>query len=235
MMRTRPEDTYEFDQNMSRETLKAYLARAVTYNGAAGSPDWDDDLRMIRETGALFLGRAAYVWVMPGDDERQFDLAAEFARRAHEVDPRIILQACVFESIYPEIDSIRVPEWVFEEFGERPEKRTFSYGATHDPERREHYTWQFGSGGTCPDITKRETQRWFYYRARRYIDAGYEAIHLGQPHMYCDRDPGYKRLAELCSRIRAYARTHARRHLVLLDAHTHGVVVDDELVFAHRA
>jgi hypothetical protein len=222
---------FDFDGTMSRETLTAYLSHAVTFNGAAGSPDWADDIRMIRECGALFLGRAAYVWVMPECDETQFELAEAFARDIHEADRRVILQACIFESIYPEIDSIPIPAWVFEEFGDTPEDRTFRFSATHDRERRADYAWEFGTGGTCPDITRRETQYWFYYRARRYIDAGYEAIHLGQPHMYADRDPGYTVLADICRRIRAYAKRSARRHLVLLDAHSHGVVVEGQQLF----
>ncbi|MFP4377065.1 MAG: hypothetical protein ACLFP4_08480 [Spirochaetales bacterium] len=216
---------------MSKDTLEAYLQRAVTFNGAAGSPNWDDDVRMITETGALFLGRAAYVWVMPEDDEEQFRQAGKFAAKVHAADPRIILQSCVFESIYPDIDTIPIPKWVFEEFGDAPEERCFRFDQTHDLARRDEYAWSFGEGGTCPDITKRESKYWFYYRARRYIDAGYEAIHLGQPHMYADRDPGYRAFADLCSRIRAYAAKAARRHLVLLDAHTHGIVVDGKQLF----
>ncbi|MFP4510424.1 MAG: hypothetical protein ACLFNQ_09865 [Spirochaetaceae bacterium] len=225
------DDDFYFDGSMTRETLKAYLKRAVTLNGAAGSPDWNDDIRMVLECGAMFLGRAAYVWVMPENDEKQFALAEAFAERVHEADSRIILQAGIFEAIYPEIDLIPVPGWVFEAFGDEAEERCFRFEATHDPQRRTEYAWEFGTGGTCPDITKRESQYWFYYRARRYIDAGYEAIHLGQPHMYADRDRGYSVFADLCTRIRAYARQAARRHLVILDAHTHGILVDDGQLF----
>jgi len=72
---------------------------------------------------------------------------------------------------------------------------------------------------------------WFYYRARRYIDAGYEALHLGQVHLMNQNDPGHVYWQEILSRIRDYASENARRRLVLIDAHTHGIVEDGKLLF----
>jgi hypothetical protein len=215
----------DFDVTISHETLRRYLSRAVTYANTLSFVPPEDDLRMIREIGALFLGRCAYEWVPVMDDEEHYRRAEAFAARVHAMNPRIICQGAVFEAVYPGVERISVPAWVFAEFGEPVERRTFRYGEMAAREFASLYPWkQFGSEhGMVPDLTARETQRYFYYRARRYIDAGYEALHLGQPHLYGGRDRGMAIFDELCGRIRAHARRAARRRLVLLDAHTHGI------------
>ncbi len=80
-----------------------------------------------------------------------------------------------------------------------------------------------------------EARLWFYYRATRYIDCGYEALHMGQVHLYTANDKGMVKTAELFGMIRAYAAVHARRHKVLLDAHTHGVNIRGKLLFDYHA
>ncbi len=74
---------------------------------------------------------------------------------------------------------------------------------------------------TRPDISRPETQMYFYYLATKYIDAGCEAIHLGDIFRMSVRDPGYKIYWSLCQKIRAYGSLYARRKLVLLDAHVY--------------
>ncbi len=232
MMQDRETPLLHFDGAISLPTLCAYLARAVTYNNALGTDCPDDDLRMLHAIGARFLGRAAYVWETLPDDEPHFQQAAAFTRRVHDLDPDVICQAGVFEAVYPPIDAIPVPAWVFEEFGEPVAHRTFRYEDMFGPDFAAVLHWgEFGAGCQVPDLTYPETERWLYYRARRYIDAGYEAIHLGQPHLYAAKDRGYRIFARLVERIRRYARAHGRRHLVLLDAHTHGIAVGGRLLF----
>jgi hypothetical protein len=70
-----------------------------------------------------------------------------------------------------------------------------------------------------------------YYRCRTLIDAGCEAIHIGQPHLYAENDRDAHILERLLARVRAYARRTARRGLVLLDAHTHGIARGHRLLF----
>lgn len=82
-----------------------------------------------------------------------------------------------------------------------------------------------------PDLSRPEAFRWFYYRAKRYLQAGYEAIHLGQSHLVAGADPTYRQLQRLCNLIRKAAAEHARRGWVILDAHSHGVAIDGELLF----
>ncbi len=81
---------------------------------------------------------------------------------------------------------------------------------------------------SVPDVTRLETQLWFYYLAGAYINLGCEALHLGQVRLMGMADPDLREWSRLIARIRTYAKTHARRHLVLLDAHvpTGGMIVD---------
>lgn len=76
---------------------------------------------------------------------------------------------------------------------------------------------------------------WFFYRATRYIDCGYEALHMGQVHLYTANDRGMRKTWELFGMIRQYATEHARRHKVLLDAHTHGINIRGKLLFDYHA
>lgn len=230
---------YTFDGAISLDVLRNYLSRSATASGLYASDTLEDDLRMIRELGVKFLGRASGIWYMVEDDEEHFRLSKELADKVHEADPEIVLQACIFEWIVERIEEVKIPDHVFEAFGLEPEDRTFrlkdtlfldeNSGHTHlrenDPVR---------SGG-IPDISRPETQMWFYYRATRYIDCGYEALHMGQVHIYTANDRGLAATARLFGMIRDYAAAHARRHKVLLDAHTHGINIRGKLLFDYHA
>lgn len=209
---------YGFDGKISREVLQNYLSRAVTINGLSFSPQKEDDIRMVKNIGAKFLGRVAYIWGNPWGDESDYwcEMKA-VAERLHKDDPQYILQACIFEAIHPGIDNVPVPDWVFKEFGLKPEHRNFRYKDTlFDNDKM---AGQWGSDGSVPDISKLETKMWFFYRAKMYIDCGYEGLHLGQIGMIGRADPGYKNWKDVIDRIRRYAAKHARRHYVVIDAH----------------
>jgi hypothetical protein len=231
---------YAFNGPIPQAVLERYLARSLQTlglcsEGSSGpAPGFDDSLRMVRRTGAKFLGRAAYAWDCPADDERHFRIAHENAARVHAQDPEAILQACVFETAYssksPEalerarkgspqagVEDVPIPAWVFREFGDEPEVRNFRYEEMLYPDGRMRNLWM--PGGSVPDITRRETQYWFLYRARRYIDAGYEAIHFGQVQLVGQRDEGWRCWAAVVARTRRYAALHARRKWVLCDGH----------------
>jgi len=228
-------DGYAFDGSMSRPVLERYLSRAVTHAGLLASHAdpttacLDDDVRMLTEIGAKFVGRAAFVWDMPKDDERHFARVAASAARVHGADAEIILQACVFEIVTAEVGDVSIPAWAFEAFGVPVERRRFRYEAMLYDDGKGRNRWR--GGASVPDMSKLETRLWFYYRARRYIDAGIEAIHFGQVKLMDDADPGHRHWRELLGKVRTYAKRHARRHFVLCDAHTHGEVVDGELLF----
>ena len=83
-----------------------------------------------------------------------------------------------------------------------------------------------------PDISKLETRLWFYYWSRRYIDAGYENIHLGMIGIMDQADKGHVFSFELLDKVRAYAKHTVRRHFVLFDSQfPYGVVENGRLLF----
>jgi hypothetical protein len=219
-----------------RAKLNDILGRAVTVSRLGESDSLDDDLRVLARIGARFLGRAAYAWITAGDqsaEDAHFDAAEKLARRVHtEVSDDAVLQACLFEAIYPQVDTIRIPAWVFEDLEEPVESRTFSYRAmTSDavqaPAQGLGSPW---AGGAVPDLTLPESVRWFYYRARRYMQCGFEALHIGQLHLIAGADHGYIAVERLIQAIRRAAALRARRGWVILDAHSHGVSRDGRLL-----
>ena len=230
---------YRFDGSMTREVLENYLSRAVTHTGLtydnhAPSRTFEDDLRMLLSEGAKFIGRCGLIW-RSTDEEEQRRVSRERAEIIHRADPDIILQGCVFECIWkPYIDSLPVPAWVFEEFGLPAEERNFRYDAMLYPDGT--YVNHWGEdGGSVEDIRQTETRMYIYYRARCYIDDGFEAIHFGQVHLIGAKDEGFRYWKETLGRVRRYAKEHARRHFVLCDAHTHGITVDGEALFDYNA
>lgn len=212
-----------------RNVLESYLSRAITM-GEFCLPDnqdiFDDDLRMILNIGAKFIGRAAFEWTPLIGNEAHFSMAENFAKQAHEADSTLLLQACIFEAVFKSennifasygVDKIPVPAWVFEEFGLAPETRNFNYADMLFQDGTHEWLWGFGG---APDITQLETQMYFYYRAVRYIDAGYEAIHWGQIMLVGANDaPSYSNWFDLLTRVRNYAKEHARRKILINDAH----------------
>ena len=220
-----------------RKMLRDILSRAVTMAQGFASQHVDDDLRMLRKIRPGFLGRAAYVWLMEEPDAQHFQRAASWLARVHtEVDPTIVAQACIFEAIYPEADAVPIPAWVFTDLGQPVEQRCFAWrdmiGAIVPPDQGTGTIWH---GGGVPDICQPGTQRWFYYRAVEYLKAGYEALHLGQVHLIAGADRGFSVFGKVCQYIRRAAERHARRGWVILDAHTHGIAVDGELILISAA
>ncbi len=54
---------YDFDGSISREVLENYLSRSITMMDLlSGVGDEDDNIRMLKNMGAKFAGRALYVW-----------------------------------------------------------------------------------------------------------------------------------------------------------------------------
>lgn len=221
---------YYFDGSISREVLERYLDRAVTagYLLVPGSPEdyqfpyREDDIRMIHNIGAKFIGRSIYRW---GGESKLADpeflgYARRLMARMHAQDPEMIFQACLFEYVSADVNKLQIPSWVFKAFHQPVEQRTFNATAMvkrKDPKAGTR--WGQGGGGV-PMVNNLETQLWFYFLARTYIDLGCEALHLGQVELISQDDPDKTAYALLLKKIRAYAKKHARRHYVLLDGHT---------------
>ncbi len=200
-----------FDGSMPRKVLEYYLSHAASAQWISTSDTLEDDIRVVLKTGLKFLGRAAGIWKASMPDEEHFPLVRQAADRIHAADPEIILQACIFEVVYKEdLERTKIPAFVFEAFGLPVEDRCFR-----------HADCIMTPGDNMPDISKLETQLWFYYRGRSYIDCGYEAFHMGQIHLYAAHDRAYRGIGRVIEMLRAYGKTHARRHKIIFDAHSH--------------
>lgn len=224
---------YKFDTTIEKEVLENYLSRAVSAAFFIHTKTLEDDLRALKNMGVKFVGRASGIWEPDEDDEEHFSKSKYLADRVHETDPDIILQACIFEAVYRHIENFKVPAYVFEAFGLKPEDRGFQFEKMRFPQKPQGFIW--GEDGALPDINELETRLWFYYRATRYIAAGYEALHMGQIHLYTANDRGMAKMAELVQMIRDYAVIHGRRHKVLLDAHSHGISIRGKLLLDYNA
>ena len=60
-------------------------------------------------------------------------------------------------------------------------------------------------GQSVPDISQPETQLWFYFQGASYIDAGIEAIHLGQTELMNRNDRDLTHYSKLLELIRSHA------------------------------
>ncbi|MBN2328291.1 MAG: hypothetical protein JXR73_14180 [Candidatus Omnitrophica bacterium] len=229
------EPDYSFDGKISREVLCNYLARSTTFGELLNSDltekflggDVDDNIRMLTGMGAKFAGRSIYMW---GDETRLESLLASgqiVARKIHDADPDVILQAAVFEIVTAQVNQIPIPAWVFEDFDQSPETRNFKYEAMLYPEGHRVNHW--GPDASVPDMSRLETRMWFYYLTARYIDIGVECIHFGQVELMDDNDPDRAYWSDMLTRCRRYASQHARRRLLLCDAHvpSGGIVLPD--------
>jgi len=227
---------YDFDGSISEPVLRNYLSRSMTQMYLLlGHGDLDDNLRMMTNCGVKFAGRAVYNWGREEGGEaalpQKLERAKRDAAKVHATDPQIILQACVFEIVSRGVDKLAVPAWVFAELGRTNEVRNFRYDDIIYASGRG--TNQWGRDASIPDISRLETKLFFFYLAASYIDAGCEAIHFGQAELMNGNDPKSEHWSELLAAVRRYAKTKARRHFVLCDAHVPGggLVREGRLLF----
>jgi hypothetical protein len=212
---------------MPKEVLNSYLSHAITHCGIGffnkeKTANFADDMRMFKNMGVKYIGRAAAVWTNSFiDDGFYYYMCEKMAADAHKVDPEFLLQACVFEAIgKPSVDVIPIPAYVFEAFGLPPQERCFRFDDMIFTDGR--YANHWGENCSVPDITRIESRLWFFYRASSYIRVGYEGIHFGQVGLIGRNDPDLRYWKEIVDMTRAYAKEHARRHYVLIDAHLAG-------------
>ncbi|MDR1864358.1 MAG: hypothetical protein LBR08_02185 [Bacteroidales bacterium] len=222
---------------ISREVLENYLKRSVTmteflevdpYTNDGPYPYKEDDVRLIGNIGAKFIGRAVYRW---GGEEAlavpdYMEQAKRLIAQVHANDPEVIFQAALFEIVTRQVDKIPVPAWTFAAMDIPAEERHFSYEKMLNPDGKMANHWRQGS--SVPDITQPETQLWFMFLAGTYIGAGCEALHLGQTALIGMADPQLLHWEAFLTKVRRYAKTVARRGWVLLDAHvpSGGMVVN---------
>ena len=243
---------YSFYGTMSRETLELYLSKAITMSGLVDerscysppcistpstlyNPDiYKRDINMINNVDARFIGRSCWLWGGESVINNGYfsnvgamvnDITNKYAD-AGKIKP--IIQAAIFEIVTTDVNYIEIPDYVATKFG--IEKRHFIYNDMFYSDG--HYVNQPQNGASVPDMSKLETQMWFYFLATKYIDEGIEAIHMGQVELMDDNDPNHTNWWHLLSIIRDYAK-NKNRGLVLLDAHTHGLYFGntDQLLF----
>jgi hypothetical protein len=222
----------KFDGQITRSQLEHYLSRAVTMEGLLHEyGDLANEFRFLKNVGARFAGRTIYLW----GGERNLDTALKQARlrerKLHDALPELMLQAAVFEIVSEDVGGIPVPAWVAKEFNVTDLPRNFSYAAMLYPNGKFRNNWR--KGASVPDIAQSETQMWFYFLAARYLDLGVEAIHFGQVELMGGRDRKHEAWDGLLAKVRAYARSHARRGIVLCDAHvpSGGILLGSRLLF----
>ena len=225
--------SFTFNGSMSKEVLRNYASRAVTswivLEGNTPDPIFEEDLRMHRRIGAKYIGRAAsFSWsgnMNKSMVDEHFRLAKEIAAKVHAADPEMILQGGVFEIVYKQtVESTPIPAWVFQAFNQPVETRNFRYKDVAFPSGHKYGPgfWGTGLDGAVPKIANIEAQMYFYYNICRYIDAGFEAIHIGQSEMMMDYTNATNAVEwdRVLTLARTYAKTHARRGIVLFDAHS---------------
>ena len=82
---------FQFDGMISREVLENYLARSSTF-GSLLHLTLEDDLRMIKNTGVKFAGRAIWMWGGESKIDELVRVGEPFAKKVHAIDTDIILQ-----------------------------------------------------------------------------------------------------------------------------------------------
>ena len=119
---------FTFNGTMSEAVLRRYLSRAVSGLGICAEQKDDlileENIRFLRRTGAKFVSRAAvFAWTCTSaaQVETHLSLAKAHAKTIHDADPEIILQAFAAEIVRRAyVDSIAIPDWVFDAFGDKP-------------------------------------------------------------------------------------------------------------------
>ena len=228
--------SYQFERTISREVLDSYLSRSISMQGLLNGPgDFNDNIRMLSSTGAKYIGRSICLWGSEANLLRHFERAAEQGPQVHAADPEMILEACIFEIVTTEVEQVPVPDWAFTALGLPVENRNFRYDAILYPPEQRDRSW--GANGGVPDVSQTETQLWFYFLAASYIDLGFEGIHWGQMEIMNRNDPHLDHYAHIFDLVRAYAEKHARRGMVLCNAHvpSGGLVRDGQLLLDFHA
>jgi hypothetical protein len=220
---------FRFDGKMSREVLESYLARSISMEGLLnGRGDFDDNIRMLKATGAKYIGRSLCLWGGEASLLRNIERAREQAPKVHKADPDIILEACIFEIVSTQVEEVPIPDWAFAALDRPVEKRNFRYAEMIYPEGQRR---NWGPNASVPDVSRPETQLWFYFLAKTYIDLGFEGIHWGQVEIMNRNDREMIHWSRVLSLARNYAAKHARRHMLICNGHvpSGGLLRDGQL------
>jgi hypothetical protein len=227
---------YRFHRTISRQVLEHYLSRSISMEGLLnGRGDLTDNIRMLAGAGAKYIGRSICLWGGEANLLSNFERARQQLPQVHAADPEMVLEACIFEIVTTQVEQVPVPDWAFAALGKPTEKRNFRYAeiAYAQGPRKD----QWGHGSSVPDVSRPETRLWFYFLARSYIDLGCEGLHFGQAEIMNGNDPDLTHWEQLLTLVRAYASEHARRRMVLCNAHvpSGGLVRNGKLLLDFHA
>jgi hypothetical protein len=228
--------SYKFERTISREVLGNYLSRSISIEGLLnGRGDLNDNIRMLRSVGAKYIGRSICLWGGEAKLLENFDRVKKQLPMVHAADPEMVLEACIFEIVTTEVEQVPVPDWAFTALGMPVEKRNFRYEAILYPPDQRKRSW--GKNGGVPDVSQSETQLWFYFLAVSYMQLGVEGLHWGQMEIMNNNDRDLAHYANVFQLVRAYAEKHARRGMVLCNAHvpSGGLVRDGRLLLDFHA
>src|SRR5258708_87704 len=199
-----------------------------------GRGDLDDNIRMLKSCGVKYCGRSICLWGGEANLLRNFERAKQQVPKVHAADPDMILEACIFEIVSAQVEQIPMQEWAFVGLGVPVEKRNFRYADIIYPEGQRR---NWGREASVPDESRMETKLWFYFLAASYIDLGFEAIHFGQVEIMNKNDRDLAQWEQTLTRVRSYAASHARRHMVVCNGHvpTGGLLREGRLLLDFHA
>ncbi|MDB5051616.1 MAG: hypothetical protein JWO30_4687 [Fibrobacteres bacterium] len=236
---------FHFDSTISPAVLNNYLNRSIHYTELLHSDlslgrdkrgvDPRENIRALLNMGAKYIGRSIMIW---GNEEdlNQYTPWLKNAKRMidtmHSVDPDIIFEAAEFEIISTMVGVLDVPAAVLQAFGQPVVARKFNYQAMLYTDGK--FVNQWGPNNSVPDMSRLETRMYYYFLACNYIDIGVEAFHFGQVGLMDQADPGHVNWLDMLTKVRAYAKLHARRHMALCNAHTHpssNLVINGKTLF----
>ncbi len=228
--------SYDFNRTIPRPVLENYLSRSITMEGLLnGRGNLDDNIRMLKRIGAMYIGRSICLWGGEANLLANFERARQQMPLVRAISPDAIFEACIFEIVTTQVEQVPVPDWAFTAFGLPVEQRNFRYEAILYPLPQRHRSW--GRNAGVPDVSQTETQLWFYFLAKSYIDLGFEGIHWGQMEIMDNNDPNLDHYARVFDLVRSYAAQHARRGMVLCNAHvpSGGLLRDGQLLLDFHA
>jgi len=71
-----------------------------------GHGDLDDNIRTIKSIGAKYIGRSLSLWNGEANFLRNIERAKQQVPKALAADPELVLEACVYETVTPDVEQI---------------------------------------------------------------------------------------------------------------------------------
>ena len=213
----------QFNGTMSRQQLEAYLSRALVTEFDSlhrGIKAYNDLIDFAARCDARFLctcygiGYGSELAINTGFFDTVantiIDINSAYAKK--DLLPPIV-GAAIWEKITHDINNLWIPSEVASLY--HVGKRKFIFDSVK-------YVNDTNTLIATPDISRKETQMYFYFLATRFINAGVEAIHLGIIGNEDKNDQDHVLTWNLLTNIRKYAATK-NRGVVLLNADEYGI------------